>query len=287
MKYKFITENKSDFTIAGMCRVLSIKPSAYYTWVKRGPSKRTILDELIINEIKDIYTDSRKRCYGSPRLTSELEERGISCGVKKVARVMRINNIKAEIRRKHSYKKTKNDIEYISENILNRDFNQKEPNKVWVSDITYIYTRMGWAYLCVFIDLFSRAVVGWSVSDSANTGLVVGAFNKAYLLRRPEKGLIIHSDRGCQYTSLQFKEHLETTGCIQSMSRPGNCWDNACAESFFSHLKSEIIFGEYFYSVEDVNFEIFSYIEGFYNRKRRHASCGNLSPLDYEKKRIA
>lgn len=287
MRYKFIKENRNEFTVSGMCRALSIKPSAYYTWEKRGPSKRAVFDDRIRNEITEVYTDPRKRCYGSPRMTVELVGNGISCGIKKIARIMRINNLKAEIRRKHTYKKRKNGVEYISGNILNRNFTQTEPNKVWVSDITYIFTRMGWVYLCVFIDLFSRSVVGWSMSDSANTDLVIDAFNKAYLLRRPGRGLMIHSDRGCQYTSLQFKEHLETTGCIQSMSRPGNCWDNACAESFFSHFKSEIIFGEYFYSVEDLKFKLFSYIEGFYNRERRHASCDNLSPLDYEKKMIA
>jgi transposase InsO family protein len=287
MKYKFITENKDTFTVKRMCHALSIKPSAYYAWSKRGPSKRSVLDDLILKEIKKVYTDSRKRCYGSPRMVGEIITKGIQCGVKKVARIMRVNNLRADIRRKHSYKKSKNTVEYISENILNREFTQPKQNMAWVSDITYIYTKTGWAYLCVFLDLFSKAVVGWSISESANADLVVDAFNKAYLLRHPDKGLIVHSDRGCQYTSEQFKDHLELTGCIQSMSRPGNCWDNACVESFFSHLKSEIIFGEYFDSVEEVNYKVFAYIEGFYNRERRHSSCENLSPIDYENKMIA
>ena len=200
---------------------------------------------------------------------------------------MRINDLAAVIKRKHRYKKPNSKENNIVKNILNRKFSRSKKDEVWVTDITYIQTFSGWAYLCVFLDLFSRKIVGWAVSKNPDTYLVLKAFNVAIRARRPSEGLMVHSDQGCQYTSNAYMGFIKANGFIQSMSRRGNCWDNACVESFFGNMKSEIIFESYFYSVEDVKLKIFEHIECFYNKIRRHSSCGNLSPESFEEKNIA
>jgi len=282
VKYKFIFDNKIEFSIKRMCSVFTLNPYAYHAWCRRGLSERELYDEKIKEKIIQLYSDPRLRTYGSPRLCPELNEAGLKCGHNRVAKIMRINGITARRRKKHKYKKQTNEVNYIFPNLLNRNFNQKMPNIVWVSDITFIPTVSGWVYLCVFIDLFSKRIVGWAVSSSPNTELVLKALECAIKNRRPPKGLLVHSDRGCQYTAKSYSETLVKYGFVQSMSRRGNCWDNACSESFFGHFKCDAVFEENFFSKEEVERIVFDYIECFYNRKRRHVSCGQLSPINFE-----
>ena len=270
-----------------MCRCLSVKPSSYYMWKKRGPSKRSIEDARILRKIEELHKDSEMKKYGSPRLTPELKELGFTCGMNRVARIMRENGIRAYIARKHKYKQQKNSENHIAENILNRNFSWDNIDQAWATDITFIPTDSGWSYLCMFLDLCSRKIVGWSISSNPNTDLVLDALTMAVRHRNPKKGLLIHSDQGCQYTSIRYREYLKSNGFTQSMSRRGNCWDNACAESFFCHLKQDVIFENRFSTVADVELTVFNYIEGYYNRRRRHSSCGFLSPMNYEKKLAA
>lgn len=285
MKYEFIYKNREQYPVQRMCHQMKIKRDAYYAWLRRGPSDRDKYDEEILSKIIEFREDKDIKKYGSPRLCLELKDAGFTCGHNKIARIMRINGIRAEIRRKHKYKLPKTDEKNVVENKLNREFTQTEPDKVYVSDVTYIPTLSGWAYLCVFMDLFSRKIVGWSISSNPNTEFILRALNNAAINRMPKKGLMIHSDRGCQYTSNFFKKYLKDNEYIQSMSRKGNCWDNACVESFFSHLKSEAIFGNVFNNVSEVKRAVFEYIEIYYNRKRRHSSCGNVSPVKFEEQK--
>lgn len=284
MKYQFILKNSKLYSIERMCHILSVKPAAYYAWRRRGVSRRELDDQKIVRMIGEVYSDKRKRSYGSPRLAPELSDNGMACGKNKVARIMKQNNICAEIKRKHKYKKQHNKENYVASNSLNRNFNPKEINKAWVTDITYLWTRDGWSYLCVFLDLCSRKVVGWSMSCSPNTELVLSALENALYKRNPPEGLLVHSDQGCQYTSSAYRKCLLNNNCFQSMSRRGNCWDNACAESFFSHLKAELIYTHSLWDYDELKLEVFQYIEGFYNRERRHSSCNYLSPFNYEQK---
>jgi len=287
MKYRFIESHIDEFSVTRMCRMVSIKRSAYYAWKKRGQSVRSLENECILSKIVELRADKKIRTYGSPRLTPELRDAGFICNHKRVERIMRENGIRAHISRKHRYKQQKNKTDHIADNVLDRQFEQDEINKAWGTDITYISTYSGWAYLCMFLDLCSKKVVGWSVSSNPNTDLVLEALAMAVRNRNPDAGLIIHSDQGCQYTSGRYRDYLRDHGYIQSMSRRGNCWDNACAESFFGHLKQDIIFENKFQSVSEVELILFEYIEGFYNLRRRHSACGNISPHNYEKKLAA
>ncbi len=270
-----------------MFKIFEIKRDSFYAWKRRGISKRELFDNEIASEIDSIWNRSRKKCYGTPRLLGELKDMGYSLGHNKVARIMKVRNMKATRRRKHKYFLPKNKGALAMPNVVDRKFNPGIANNIWVTDITYIQLTTGWAYLCVFIDLFSRIVVGWKVSSSPNTELVLSALKIALGKRKTTEGLIIHSDQGCQYTSENYKNKLKDHGFIQSMSRRGNCWDNACVESFFGTLKQEELFGEIFKTKEEVEMRVFEYIESFYNNERRHSSCGNLSPAKFEKENIA
>lgn len=269
-----------------MCRILSINPASYYTWLRRGLSKRDLINEKLLIKIKEIHADKKKKAYGSPKITHELKNMGFYYNHKRVARLMKENNIKAIIKKNHKYsgqgkpEKGKD----IPKNILNRNFNPSKINKSWVTDITYIQTDSGWAYLCNYIDLFGKKVVGWATSSKPDTKLVLKAFKDALNKRNPPKGLLVHSDQGCQYTSKAYLTFLKESGFVASMSRRGNCWDNACAESFFGHLKNEYLFDKKFKNVDEVNFAIFDYIESFYNNKRLHSGNKLLTPNEFEKK---
>jgi transposase InsO family protein len=281
-------ENKDDFSVQRMCQLLNVTTDAFYAWQRRGLSFRAIEDQRILEQITAIRTENRKkREYGSPRLTDDLKDAGFTCGHNRVARIMRENDIYAETRKKHRYKVQKNNDQQIAENILDRNFSPDEPNRAWATDITYIWTQKGWAYLCVFIDLFSKMVVGWTVSKNPNTDLVLKAFGRGLRNRSTSMGMIVHSDRGCQYTSIRFCDTVSGLNFRQSMSRKGNCWDNACVESFFGHFKAAVVVGHAFQDIDELELAVFDYIEGFYNRERRHAACGNLSPVKYEEQYVA
>jgi putative transposase len=283
MKYQFIKEHRNEFTLLGMCRVLNIKKCSYYAWRSRPICNRKKEDMELLKEIKIIHKKS-KQVYGSPKIHEELINMGKNCGHNRVARIMRENGIKSKIVKKYKHKGSSVSDKYAAPNILNRNFNPEKKNMVWALDITYLWTRVGWVYLCVCMDLFHKKIVGWSVSKRAKAEIAVKALIMAIRNCKPEKGLIVHSDRGSQFGSNIFKDVIERHKFIQSMSRKGNCWDNACVESFFGKLKVEHFNDIILKSVTDAEYEAFCYIEGFYNRYRRHASLGYLTPVEYEKK---
>jgi len=286
MKYQFIERNKRDFDISIICPLLGVKRSSYYAWKRRPINVRQKENMKLLEEIRTIHKNS-KGLYGSPRIYAELQDLGISCGKNRVAKLMKVNGIYSKIKKRFRYKsKQSNDIGICS-NIVDRNFNILEPNKVWVSDITYIPTKEGWLYLCIILDLFSRKIVGWSMDKNMKEKIVLKAFQMALLNRNPSLDLVFHSDRGSQYTAKLFKEVLRTNKIRQSMSRKGNCWDNACAESFFHTLKTELVKHENYNSREEARLSVFEYIEIFYNRQRRHSYLGYVSPVKYENKLCA
>lgn len=224
------------------------------------------------------------RIYGYRKVHDDLLEENINCCRETVRRIMRDIGLHSRTKRKFVVTTDSNHTLKVAENLLNRDFTADGPNRKWAADITYIPTRVGWFYLAVVMDLFSRRIVGWAMSKNIDSALVQSAMKMAILHRNPEKGLIHHSDRGVQYASQVFQELLDDNDFICSMSRKGNCWDNACVESFFGSLKNEWVKDNIYESYEDGEKDIFNYIEVFYNRKRKHASLGNVSPVVYEKK---
>lgn len=286
MKFRFIYDHRNEFNILRMCRVLEVERVSYYAWRRRPLSNRTIENMRLLTEIKIIYEESDKT-YGSLKIWKKLLKKSVKCSHKRVARLMKLNNIRSKIQKKYKRKGNPVSEEEASLNILNREFNQKEKNKAWAMDITYIPMRSGWAYSCVIIDLYSKGVVGYSASSKMNTELVLEALEMAIRRRRPRKGLIIHSDRGSQFGSIKFREKLKSCGFIQSMSRRGNCWDNACIESFFHLLKSERLNHYSFDNLKQVKWALFKYIEGFYNTIRIHSSLGYLTPMEFENKKVA
>ncbi len=268
-----------------MCRVLEVSRSGYYRWLKHKPSQRQLDNQRLDAEIREIYEHNKGR-YGSPKITQELRDRGRKVGKNRVARRMRKAGLRSKIRRK--YRVTTNSKHHfaVSPNLLERNFTQQAPDKVWVSDITYLATRTGWLYLTVIIDLFSLMVVGWALSSSLGHEMVVVALKRAIQRRRPAKGLISHSDRGVQYACSDFRKQLDKHEFIQSMSRKGDCWDNAVAESFFGIMKCELVYHERYEDHQDTLHSIFEYIEVFYNRQRRHSTLGYLCPSEYEKQKM-
>lgn len=286
MKYQFIENNKNKYDISIICSVMGVKRSSYYAWKKRPESRRKKENIEILKEIKIVHKKTNE-IYGSPRIHSELKDHGIKCGKNRVAKLMKDNGIFSKIKKKFRYKSKQSRNMDVYENIVNRVFNIKEPDSTWVSDITYIPTKEGWLYLCIILDLYSRKIVGWSMDKSMKTELVIKALNMALINRNPKKGLIFHSDRGVQYTSELFKEELKKNRIIQSMSRKGNCWDNACSESFFHTLKTELVKHKSYDSRRNAELSIFEYIEIFYNRNRKHSYLGYKSPVQFEGKIIA
>ena len=259
--------------------------SGYYRWFKRKPSQRQLDDQSLDAQIREIYDGSKGR-YGSPKITRELRDRGRRVGKNRVAKRMRKAGLRSKIRRK--YKVTTDSKHHfpVAPNRLERNFSADAADKVWVSDITYLATGSGWLYLTVIIDLFSRMVVGWALSSSLGHEMVVTALKRAIRRRRPGKGLVFHSDRGVQYACTDFRKELNKHKCIQSMSRKGDCWDNAVAESFFGIIKTELVYHERYEGHQDTLQSIFEYIEVFYNRQRRHSTLEYLCPSEYEKQKL-
>ncbi len=268
-----------------MCRVFEVSRSGYYRWLKHKPSQRELDNQRLDVEIREIYEQNKGR-YGSPKITQELRDRGRRVSKNRVARRMRKAGLRSKIRRK--FRVTTNSKHHfaVSPNLLERNFTEQAPDKVWLSDITYLATRTGWLYLTVIIDLFSRMVVGWALSSSLGHEMVVVALKRAIQRRRPAKGLIFHSDRGVQYACSDFRKQLDKHKFIQSMSRKRDCWDNAVAESFFGIMKCELVYHEHYEDHQDTLHSIFEYIEVFYNRQRRHSTLGYLCPSEYEKQKM-
>jgi transposase InsO family protein len=266
-----------------MCKVLKVSRSGYYRWYCEGPSNRELENQKLTISIKEVFEES-KRTYGSPRVTAELKRRGVNVSKPRVAKLMRLNNLKSKVRKKYRVTTNSNHIHSISDNHLDRNFKPNALNEAWVSDITYIRTDEDWWYLTTVIDLYDRQVVGWSLSKTLFTKeTITPAWKMATSKRKIDNNLIFHSDRGIQYASKEFRDQLNSNSLItQSMSRKGNCWDNAVAESFFKTLKSELIYHQEYKTIEQAKLAVFEYIEIWYNRKRLHSSLGYKTPVEVE-----
>jgi transposase InsO family protein len=285
--FPFIEAEKAEHhNVAKACELLEVSRSAFYEWHQHRPSARQLADEALGERIQVIFDDSRGT-YGWPRVHKELRRQGVRASRKRVARIMRQKGLVGRCRRRWT-KTTFSDPETKAADLIKRAFGPGtvELDRVYVSDITYIWTWEGWLYLTTVIDLASRRVVGWSMADHMRTELVADALRMAVAARHPAPGLIFHSDRGTQYTSKEFTDLLAEHEMVQSLSRPRQCWDNAVAESFFSSLKEELIYRQSWATRAQARRAIVDYIEVFFNRRRLHSSLGYLSPAEYEARRI-
>ena len=282
MKYRFMEDNRSAYGVERMCRVLRISRSGYYDWRDRKPSERRLRHERLLPEIKQAFKTSRKT-YGSPRVFDSLRAQGHRCGRHQVAGLMRQNGITPKRRRR--YKKTTDSKHNypIAPNLVERVFEAEALNRLWTSDITDIWTEEGWLYLAVVLDVCSRRIVGQGMSGRRHEELVVGALRQALAQRQVAEGLIFHSDQGSQFAGAAFRKLLDNHHVTPSMSRKGDCYDNAITESFFHTLKTEFVYLERFQTREEAKYKIFEYIEIFYNRQRIHSSIGYKTPVDFEK----
>jgi len=282
MRFEFIRAQEANFSIRLMCHHLEVSRAGYYAWVKRPESKRSREDRTLGAEVAAIFNEHKTR-YGATRVEKEMRApRGRSLGRKRVARLMRQRGLYAREKKRFVRTTDSNHARPIAPNILDRKFSPSEPQATFAGDITYVWTTAGWVYLAVLLDLFSRKVVGWAVSTSIDTELVLAALIQALHGRVEFQGLLHHSDRGSQYASHDYQKALTASGIRCSMSRKGNCWDNAVVESFFATLKKELIYTQSWADGVDLKAALFEYIEVYYNRKRRHSSLGYVSPAEYE-----
>jgi len=281
MKYDFMRRHTDQFSLTGMCRALSASRSGYYAWCHREPSVHQRNDLALAAHVRRIHAASRE-AYGARKVWKALVAEGIACGRHRVARVRREHGIEARRRRRFKVTHYARRHKSTAPDLVRRRFQAERPNQCWVGDVTFISTRVGWLYLAVLIDLYSRKVVGWALSDRNNEPLVSTALRMAITHRQPAAGLIHHTDRGVLYSSGNYRRLMAAHGLRPSMSRHGDCYDNACAESFFSTLKNELIHGQAFTTREAARMAIVSYIEGFYNRKRLHQTLGYRMPASVD-----
>jgi len=276
-------ENRTLFSVVKMCRILNVSSSGFYRWKKSPYSRRKEETKQIRNRIVELYKE-HKGMAGSPLIAADLRSEPGYSNVSKnrVARHMKEMGLKCKTLKKFIVTTDSRHDQPIAPNLLNREFSVNSPNTVWVSDITYLKIGQRWHYLTVFIDLFSRIIVGWDLSESLDRHSMIYAFRKALWRRRPGKGLLVHSDRGVQYASSDFRRLLKENHCVQSMSRKGNCWDNAVAESFFHTLKTQLIYHVRFREKGEAELALFNYIEIYYNRRRRHSTIGYKTPAMFE-----
>ncbi len=279
-------EHQTVFVVERMCKAFKVSRSGYYYWLNRKPSARQTNNQTILNLIREIHRESRGR-YGSPKITLELQKRGIKISRPRVARLMKAANIRSVVYKRFRVKTTDSNHHYpIAKNLLDRNFTPGTLARAWVSDITYIKTAQGWLYLTVIVDLADRKVIGWSLSETMKTAdTVIPAWKMAIKNRSITDDLLFHSDQGVQYACHEFRNLLKAYPLVtQSMSRKGNCWDNAVAESFFKTLKAELVYVTEPTSIAETKIGVFEFIEIWYNRKRMHASLGYLTPIEYEAK---
>lgn len=280
-----IQQEEVHHPVRTMCRALGVSPSAYYAWRSRPESRRERSDRALLVEIRAVHRESRGT-YGALRVHAELRARGVRCGKNRVARLMREHEIRARRPKRRPPTATPaTPLTPVAANVLDRAFEPSAPDRAWVADMTYISTGEGWLYLSVVLDLYSRRVVGWSAQPSLSRRGPVEALTSAIRERRPAAGLVAHSDQGSQYASDEYRSLLRRHGLVASMSRRGNCHDNAPAESFFASLKSDLVRGRHFATHAEARAALFDYIETFYNRRRRHSSLGYLTPAEYEERR--
>jgi len=281
VKFDWIRVQEAFHAVRTLCRVLDVSRSGYYAWSNRSPSPRSIEDSHIVAEVAAVF-DEHKGRYGSVRITRELRDGGVRVGRHRVRRLMRQASLRARRRRQWMRTTDSRHGHPIAPNLLARNFTVAAPNRVWVADITYLPTKTGWLYLAVVIDLYSRAVVGWSMSRRIDGKLTLDALDAALRRRRVEPGLIAHSDRGSQYAATDYQQRLQQHQMVCSMSRKGDCWDNAVVESFFGTLKLELLGDDVFSDQATAKRLVFEYIEAYYNRRRRHSTLGYVSPAAYE-----
>jgi putative transposase len=281
VRYAVIDRYREQYPVRVMCDALEVSPSGYYAWRGRPESQRRRDDRRLKVMVRSVFRQSRET-YGSPRIHHEFRAQGIRCSRKRIARLMKEEKLRPKKVRRFRRTTIVADDHPKAGNVLDRAFSVESPNTVWAGDITYLETRDGWLYLAVLLDLYSRRVVGWAVSSTLDQELVMRALNRALVERSPDSGLLHHSDRGAQYTSGSYQEELRRRGFTVSMSRKGNCWDNAVVESFFATLKIEL--GSTFSSRRAARVALFDYIEIFYNRQRRHTSLGGITPDEAEKR---
>jgi putative transposase len=281
MKYAFVRDRQVAFPVVTMCKVLSISTSGFYDWLKAPPSLRAKSDAVLSVHVRAAHQKSRG-AYGSPRVHAELRAAGMRVGRKRVARIMRASGLIARSKRRWRHTTDSNHDGPIAPNLVQRDFRTAAPNEAWVTDVTCIWTAQGWLYLAAILDLYSRRVVGWATSANNDRGLALEALRRAVRARKPQRGLVHHSDRGSPYASDDYRRELRRHGIVASMSRRGDCWDNAVAESFFSSLKTELTDGASYHSHTDALAAVGEYIEAFYNLVRRHSYLDYDSPIQFE-----
>jgi putative transposase len=284
MRFRLIADHRDVWPVRVMCDALSMSPSGFYAWRSRPESLRRIANRELLVDIRRVHAQHRER-YGAPRIHAELRAEGLTVSRKRVARLMRRHGIRARAPRR--YRVCTTDSKHalpVAENLLDQNFIADRPDQVWLADITYIPTGEGWLYLAVILDLFTRKVVGWAMRDHMRAELTIAALIMAIQRRRPAAGLIHHSDRGSQYAAGDYRDILQAVVITQSMSRKGNCWDNAPMESFFGTLKTELVHHSEYPDREAARRDLFAYIEGYYNRQRRHSAIGYKTPEQAEAK---
>ena len=281
MKSRVIREHSRRDPIRLMCRALAVSAAGSYAWRMRPESRRAGHNRILLSEIRRIHREARET-YGSPSIWDALVKRGHGVGENRIARLMRVEGIRAKTVKKWHATTDPDHTRSVATNILNRQFQVEQPNRVWAGDLTYVWTTEGWLYLAVVLDLYSRIVIGWAMGHRLTVDLAERALTMALTHRKPTAGLLHHSDRGSQYAATSYQQLRTTHGITASMSRTGNCWDNACVESFFGTLKRELIYHRQYRTRNEAAQDIFEYIEVFYNRQRRHSTLGHHSPAEYE-----
>ena len=286
MRYATIQRHEGQHAVTLMCRVLTVSRSGYYDWRHRAPSERARANAQLTADVHRVYAEHKSRA-GAPRIVKQLRDEGQTVGKHRVARVMRTEGLRAKAARKYKATTNSNHSLPVAPNLLQQDFTATAPNRKWVSDITYLWTDEGWLYLAVVLDLYSRRVVGWAMSERMTASLVCDALTMALWRRKMPMGVIVHSDRGSQYCSADYQRLLLNHRLLCSMSKKGDCYDNAAMESWNHSLKVEAIHGERFITRDTVKAHVFDYIEVYYNRKRLHSRLGYLSPEVFEARQAA
>ena len=281
-RFAFIETWRKTYPICRMCKVLQVSARGYRAWRRRPMSQRQRDDMVLLAHIREQHKLSH-HSYGRPRMTEELRELGFKAGQRRIGRLMRENAIVAIRTRKYKVTTDSNHTLAVAPNLLDRDFSATAPNQKWAGDITYIWTSEGWLYLAVILDLYSRRIIGWAVSNRMKRDLAIRALDMAVALRQPPEGCIHHTDRGSQYCSQDYQKRLKKHGFKASMSGKGNCYDNAVVETFFKTIKAELIWRSVWLTRRQVELALFEYINGFYNPRRRHSTLGGKSPLAFER----
>jgi len=283
MRYRFIETHKKVWPINVMCSVLNVSSSGYYGWTHRRPSRRALANDILDSHIRQVFSAHKQR-YGAPRIADEVNGQGLSCSENRVARRMRVLGIQGIQSKKFKVTTDSNHDKPVAEDLINQNFTASRANQKWVSDITYVWTDEGWLYLAVVMDLYSRAIVGWSMNRRMTQQLIADALTMALFRRAFPKGTIIHSDRGSQYCATRYQQLIKRNGLRCSMGRRATCYDNAAMESFFHTLKVELVHRERYPSRRSAIARIFEYIEVYYNRQRKHSAIGHQIPMLFERK---